>query len=165
MYRCGVSKLQPKLEFYTMNVCKCFAYPVCWLTGQGFTCLPIKRGHTAFKSCLLFFSTILLFEKTLQCYCKCRVFKMWANLLRILREPVGEKTNMNYSKRQQYQSSVESSLFILSHSFSTAHLELSSETGSVYVLNRHSSWLRTETVLLSHHIKSSIYICISRTRP
>lgn len=44
-------KLQPKLEFYNMNVFKCFAYPVCWFTVQGFTCLQIKRGHTGPKSC------------------------------------------------------------------------------------------------------------------
>lgn len=43
-------KLQPKLEFYNMNVFKCFAYPVCWFTVQGFTCLQIKRGHTGPKS-------------------------------------------------------------------------------------------------------------------
>lgn len=66
---CGVLQRQQKLEFYNMNVFKCFAYPVCWLTVQGFTCLQIKWGHTAPKSCFPFFSTFLLFEIPLECNC------------------------------------------------------------------------------------------------
>lgn len=65
---CGVLKLQPKLEFYNMNVFKCFAYPVWRFTVQGFTCLQIKRGNTGPKS--RFFS-FFRFEKLLQRKCTC----------------------------------------------------------------------------------------------
>lgn len=141
-----------------MNVFKCFAYPVCWLTVQGFTCLQIKWGHTAPKSCFPFFSTFLLFEIPLECNCaSVGLQNVSESFTNSAGTSGGKKPNMKYNKRK-YHSSVESTLFILSHSFSnntssTAHLELASETGSIYVLNRHSSWLRTEMVRLSHHIK------------
>lgn len=58
----GVSRPQPKLEFYNrfMNVLKCFAEPVFWLSVQGFTCLQIKRGQTGpnFFLCLFLHSGV-----------------------------------------------------------------------------------------------------------
>lgn len=95
---CGVLKLQPKLEFYNMNVFKCFAYPVWRFTVQGFTCLQIKRGNTGPKSC---FFSFFRFEKLLQRKCTCVGLQDVRDFF--LRTMEKKKTNMKY-KIQSHRS-------------------------------------------------------------